>query len=163
EPLLKTVKHKNPVTQFLAAEGLARGRRGEGMQVLLSGIEYLEDVNHRMRAVRALGELGDPRSVDKLLQLASEDGHALQESTADDEDLVSAAFASARRLFGKDSLEPHYHLIQNSDAEALLDGMEDGEQILEAVVKKGDALRIMEVFPVCPPAIQEQLESALLT
>src|SRR5438128_4770791 len=36
-----------------------------------------------MRAVRALGELGDPRSVDKLLQLAGEDGHALQESAAE--------------------------------------------------------------------------------
>src|SRR5207248_319875 len=105
-------------------------------------------------AAEQLGYNDDPATRDLLLKTLR---------TADDEDLVSAAFASARRLFGKDSLEPHYHLIQNSDAEALLDGMEDGEQILEAVVKKGDALRIMEVFPVCPPAIQEQLESALLT
>ncbi len=45
DPLLKAVKHKNPVTQFLAAEGLARGGRAEGMQVLLSGIEYLEDTS----------------------------------------------------------------------------------------------------------------------
>src|SRR6266545_800226 len=83
DPLLKAVKHKNPVTQFFAAEALARGGRAEGMQVLLSGIEYLEDQNHRVRAVQALGELGDTRSVDKLLALASEDGNPLQEAATE--------------------------------------------------------------------------------
>jgi ParB family chromosome partitioning protein len=253
EPLLKALKHKNPVTQFFAAEGLARGGRSEGMQVLLSGIEYLEDTEHRKRAVQALGDLGDPRAVDKLLQLAGEDGNPLQEAAAEaighlkkspqadkvfhtlerlakqqsnvgqraiiglrwfdtpsawdivrskltvrgwgwmlgqikttaaeqlgynddpatresllkvlrtegDSDLVAAAFASARRLFGKDSLEPHYHLLQNPEAESLLE--EVGDDVLDSVVKRGDALRIMEVFPLCPPEVQQTLESALLT
>jgi ParB family chromosome partitioning protein len=256
DPLLKALKHKNPVTQFLAAEGLARGKRPEGMQVLLSGIEYLEDQSHRTRAVQALGELGDPRSVDKLLALAAEDGNPLQEAaaeavghlksspqadkvfqtlerlskgmtnvapraliglryfdtpsawdivrakvatrghgwmadrikqtaaeqlgfnddpatrdlliktirTATDDDLVGAAFTSARRLWGKDSIEPHYALLRNRSAESLFDSVgPDNENVLDVVVKKGDPLRIMELFPACSDETQKQLESALLT
>ena len=83
EPLLKALKHKDPVTQFLAAEGLAHAGKSDGLQVLLSGIEYLEDVNQRQRAVLALGELSDSRAVDTLLKLANENGHALQEAAAE--------------------------------------------------------------------------------
>ncbi|QJW99535.1 HEAT repeat domain-containing protein [Frigoriglobus tundricola] len=255
EPLLKAVKHKNPLTQFLAAEGLARGGRAEGMQVLLSGIEYLEDHSHRVRAVQALGELGDARSVDKLLALASEDGSPLQEAateaighlkkspqadtvfrllekhakglsgtaqralvglrwfdtpsgwdlvrarvtakgygwmlnrirataaeqlgynddpttrtllvktirTSTDYELVMAAYASARRLWGKGSLEPNYNLLQNPQAHSYTGNVNEDGGALEPVVKSGDPLRIMEIFPNCTPPVQEQLESALLT
>jgi ParB family chromosome partitioning protein len=255
EPLLKAVRHKNPDTQFYAAEGLARGKRPEGQGVLLSAIEYLEDVSLRQRAVLALGELGDPRAVDKLLQLAGEDGHALQEAAAEaighlkrspqadaifrllerlakgtggvaqraviglryfdtpsawdivraklaaksrgwyadqlkqtaaeqlgynddpatrdlllkvlrtetDGDILDPAFKSARRLFGKDSLEPHYHVIQNPGAGDFLDGGGDLEEAVKTVAEKGDALRIMEVFPKSPAEVQEPLEAALLT
>ncbi|MBA4188823.1 MAG: hypothetical protein C0467_12565 [Planctomycetaceae bacterium] len=255
DPLLRAVKHKNPVTQFLAAEGLARGKRPEGMQVLLSGIEYLEDTAHRTRAVQALGELGDPRSVDKLLTLAAEDGNPLQDAAAEaighpknspqadkvfqtlerlakgtsnvsrraliglrwydtpagwdlvrsrlnakggyyqvrgikqtvaeqlgfnddpatreallklirtdgDNELVAAAFGSARRLWGRDSLDPHYHLLQNGRASAQIKTPGDDEDAIEAVVKRGDPLRIMQIFPLAPEKIQEQLESALLS
>ncbi len=83
EPLLKAIKHKDPTTQFIAAEGLAKAGRIEGLQVLLSGIEYLDDVNLRQRAVLALGELSDPRAVDVVLKLANENGHALQEAAAE--------------------------------------------------------------------------------
>lgn len=254
EPLLKALKHKNPVTQFLAAEGLARGGRGEGMQVLLSGIEYLEDHGHRNRAVQALGELGDPRSVDKLLALATEDGNPLQQAateavghlkkspqadavfrllekhakaqndlaqralvglryfdtpsgwdivrakvnakgygwwlsrvrataaeqlgynddpatrdlllktlrTVTDYQLTPEAYKAARRLWGRDSLEPNYNLLQNPNAGSFINTGEDGGA-LEPVLKKGDPLRIMAVFPNCGPQIQMQLESALLT
>jgi ParB family chromosome partitioning protein len=252
DPLLKAAKHKNPVTQFLAAEGLARGGRAEGMQILLSGIEYLEDQSHRVRAVHALGELGDPRSVDKLLALATEDGQPLQEAATEaighlkkspqadavfrllekhakgqggiayramvglrwfdtptgwdivrakltakgqnwwlkaraaeqlgynddpatrdlllktlrantDYNTVTAAYTSARRLWGKDSLEPNYNLIQNPNANSYVNSVTEEGGALEPVVKKGDALRIMGVFPNCVPQIQDQLESALLT
>ncbi len=255
DPLLKAAKHKNPVTQFLAAEGLARGGRAEGMQILLSGIEYLEDTSHRVRAVQALGELGDPRSVDKLLALATEDGNPLQEAATEavghlkkspqadavfrllekhakgqsgtaqralvglryfdtpsgwdivrakvnakgyggwltrlrataaeqlgynddpatrdlllktlrtntDYELAMAAYKSARRLWGKDALEPNYNLIQNPNAGSFVDRTGEAGGALEPVVKTGDALRIMEVFPNCVPQIQGQLESALLT
>jgi ParB family chromosome partitioning protein len=255
DPLLKAVKHKNPVTQFFTAEALARGGRVEGMQVLLSGIEYLEDQSHRVRAVQALGELGDPRSVDKLLALASEDGNPLQDAateaighlkksqqadavfrllekhskgqsytaqraliglrwfdtpsgwdivrakvtakgygwyldqirataaeqlgynddpatrdlllktvrTGTDYRLVIAAYASARRLFGKDSLEPNYNLLQNPNGSSYESNVADEGGALAPVIKKGDPLRIMEIFPNCKPQIQEQLETALLT
>ncbi len=255
DPLLKAVKHKNPITQFFAAEGLARGGRADGMQVLLSGIEYLEDTSHRVRAVHALGELGDPRSVDKLLALATEDGNPLQEAATEaighlkkspqadnvfrllekhakgqtgiaqralvglryfdtpsgwdivrakvnakgygwwlsrlrstaaeqlgynddpatrdllqkvlrtntDYELAMAAYKSARRLWGKDSLEPNYNLIQNPSASSFVGNTGEDGGALEPVVKKGDALRIMDVFPNCSPQIQAQLESALLT
>ena len=83
EPLLKSLRHKDPTTQFLAAEGLARGSRAEGINILFSAIEYLEDVWLRQRAVFALGELGDRRAFDLLLKLATEAGHALQESAAE--------------------------------------------------------------------------------
>lgn len=255
EPLLKSVRHKNAETQFYAAEGLARGKRAEGQSVLLSSIEYLEDVALRQRAVTALGELGDQRAVDTLLKLAGEDGHALQEAAAEaighlkrspqadaifrllerlakgvggiaqravvglrwfdtpsgwdivraklatksrgwqadlikqtaaeqlgynddpatrelllkalrtegDSSIVAAAMTSARRLWGKESLEPHYQVIQNPDVSDMLDGEEVLEDVVKSVAERGDALRIMEVFPRCSVEVQESLESALLT
>ena len=255
EPMLKALKHKNPVTQFLAAEALARGRRAEGMQVLLSGIEYLEDMSHRVRAVEALGELGDPRAVDKLLALAADDTSPLQEAATEaighlkkspqadavfkqlekhakgqsnvaqraliglrwfdtpagwdivrakvgmkgygwylnrlratalqqlahnddpatrdllmktvrthgDTEIASAAYESARKLCGADSLDPNFALIQNPNAPNLIGQNDDGTTELDPILKRGDALRIMDVFPVCKPTIQNRLEAALLT
>jgi ParB family chromosome partitioning protein len=247
EPLLKSVRHKNPV--------LALGKRTEGLSILLSGIEYLEDTDHRQRAVLALGELGDPRAVDPLLKLAGEEGNPLRAvatraighlkrspqaeaifrlleklskspdglaqwaviglrwydtpaawdiiraklasksqtwyaaeakqtaaeqlgynddpatrdlllktlRTAADIDLVATAFTSARRLWGKDSLEPHYSAIQNLSAGRLLDSEDVLGDVVQTVAERGDALRIMEVFPRCPADIQSPLEAALLT
>ncbi|MBN9521224.1 HEAT repeat domain-containing protein [bacterium] len=83
DALLRALKHKDATTQFLAAEGLARGGRADGINVLLSAIDYLDDVGLRARAVLALGELGDARALDVLLRLAGEDGHALQEPAAE--------------------------------------------------------------------------------
>ncbi|HYT91801.1 MAG TPA: HEAT repeat domain-containing protein, partial [Gemmataceae bacterium] len=83
DPLLKAVGHREPITQFLAAEGLARAGRAEGLNVLLASVEFQSDLRNRQRAVRALGELSDLRALDTLLRLASEDGHALQEEAAE--------------------------------------------------------------------------------
>src|SRR5262249_35803777 len=83
EPLQKTLSHKDPTTQFLAAEGLALGRRSEGINVLLSAVDFLSDINLRRRAVLALGELGDARALDTLLKIANEDGHVVQEAAAE--------------------------------------------------------------------------------
>jgi ParB family chromosome partitioning protein len=83
DALLKALRHKDPATQFTAAESLARGGRAEGLQVLLSSLEYLDDVAMRQNAVLALGELADPRAVDVLLRFAGENGHALQEAAAE--------------------------------------------------------------------------------
>jgi ParB family chromosome partitioning protein len=78
EPLVKGLKHRDPTTQFLAAQMLALARRAEGINVLLSAIEYLENIQRRHQAVYALGQLGDNRAVETLLKIAQEDGHALQ-------------------------------------------------------------------------------------
>ena len=255
DPLLTALRHKDPTTQFFAAEGLAVAGRGEGINVLLSAIEYLDDVELRERAVLALGELGDARAVDVLVRLAGDDGHALQEPAAeaighlrgspegdkiglllerlakgygeladravvglrwfdtpsgwelirrratnanapagqepalaqlgyrDDPanrdvlmtalrthpwpDTVGTAFAAARRLWGRDSLEPHYAVVQNPSDE--LDGQWGDypdyfgdTDPLTTVCQKGDALRIMAVFPRCPAGVQQHLEASLL-
>ena len=81
--LLQALGHKDPQTQFLAAEGLARGGRGEGLSVLLSAVDFMTDLSLRQRAVRAMGELGDARALDTLLRLANESGHALQQEAAE--------------------------------------------------------------------------------
>jgi ParB family chromosome partitioning protein len=82
EPLLAALAHRDPQTQFLAAEGLARGGRAEGLSVLLAAVDSLPTLPLRLRAVRALGELGDPRGLDTLLRLATEDAHVLQGEAA---------------------------------------------------------------------------------
>lgn len=82
EPLLRALQHKDPETQFLAAEALARVGRKEGLSVLLATLDYVDSLDFRERAVGALGELADERALDTLLRLAGEDGHALQEAAA---------------------------------------------------------------------------------
>jgi ParB family transcriptional regulator, chromosome partitioning protein len=246
DALLRTVQHREPVTQFLAAEGLARAGRAEGLNVLLASVEFMSDIRFRKRAVKALGELGDVRALDTLLRLANEDGHALQEEAAaalghlgksdkaeeifkllerfargqggvaanalrglrwlnthagwqlirqraadlgfwqrntavqllgynDDpatRDLLlrllaednnwtvgSVALTSARRLWGAESLEPDYATIQNRFAPAHANEIRDA---LKRVCEKGDARRIFEILPKCPPQTQDALATSLL-
>lgn len=82
-PLLAALSHPNPKTQLLAAEGLATAGRAEGIRVLLTALELSPELALRVRAVRALGKLADPRALDPLLRLVNEDGHALQEEAAE--------------------------------------------------------------------------------
>ncbi len=83
EPLRKALGHRDPTTQFLAAEGLALAGRPDGLNVLLASIDFATDLEVRRGAVLALGELADERAFETLLKLAGEDGHALQESAAE--------------------------------------------------------------------------------
>ncbi len=249
---LRSLKHKDATTQFLAAEGLARGGRADGISILLSSIDYLDDVGLRARAVLALGELGDARALDVLLRLASEDGHALQEPAAEaighlrrspdaekinrllrrlakesggvtaggsptplvrqhdrlaadrrarqtgrtglvrrsaveqlgyedepaNRDLLlkalrtepeyhvlDRAFHAARRLLGRESMEPHITLIQHPYVEPWLGYTVQmfGDDVLKAVTDRGDVLRLLDIFPRCAPAVQEVLETSLLS
>ena len=47
----------------------------------MSAVELMSDLNHRRRAVLALGELASERSLDLLFQLATDPQHALHESS----------------------------------------------------------------------------------
>jgi ParB family chromosome partitioning protein len=83
EPLVKGLKHRDGVTQFLAAEGLACGGRAEGLSSLLAAVDLQEDYRLRQRAVRALGELGDARALDLLMKIANDPEHALREEAVE--------------------------------------------------------------------------------
>jgi ParB family chromosome partitioning protein len=248
EPLLKALHHRDPMTQFLAAEGLARAKRNEGLTVLLTAAEFLTNLQQRQRAVRALGELGDVRALDPLLKWANEQGHVLQAVAAEalghlgrsekaeeifkllerlakgngnmagnalrglrwlnthagwqlireraldpalgyfrgatvellgnnddpatrdllvrllaaeqDQQAFTMGVQAARRLWGPDSLEPDYALLQNRRANKLQVPFKDS---LPRVAERGEPKRIFEILPKCQPDIQEQLAIALLT
>ena len=81
--LVTALDHRDPVTKFLAAEGLAKAGDGKGIHILLTAIELVEDLKLRKRAVLALGHLADERAFDVLLKLATEDAHALQDCAAE--------------------------------------------------------------------------------
>ncbi len=83
EPLLKALGHRDPSTQFLAAQGLAHAGRADGLNILMASIDFATDLEVRRGAVIALGELADERAFETLLKLAGEEGHALQESAAE--------------------------------------------------------------------------------
>jgi ParB family chromosome partitioning protein len=83
EPLVKALKHRDNLTQLLAAEGLARGGRDEGLSILLAAIDLQSDLSLRQRAVRALGELGDPRALGLLLKIVTDPEHPLREEAAE--------------------------------------------------------------------------------
>jgi ParB family chromosome partitioning protein len=83
EPLIKALKHRDNLTQLLAAEGLARGGRDEGLSILLAAVDLQSDLSLRQRAVRALGELGDPRALDLLLKIVNDPEHPLRQEAAE--------------------------------------------------------------------------------
>ncbi|HHL19035.1 MAG TPA: hypothetical protein ENJ33_04805, partial [Thiothrix sp.] len=76
--LLTLLTHQEADIQFLAAEALAKGGQTQGKAVLLSSIEYLDNIEYRQRAVLALGESADPQVLDVLLKLAKDKEHVLQ-------------------------------------------------------------------------------------
>jgi len=82
EVLKQLLEHKDPITQFIAAEGLALGGDASGLTLLLSAVELMEGLDDRVRAVTALGKLADQKSFDLLFRLANEPEHALQTTAA---------------------------------------------------------------------------------
>lgn len=90
-PLRDALGHADPGTAFLGAEQLALASHADGITTLLSAVDLDPDFDHRQRAVKALGVLGDLRALDVLLRLVNEDGHALQEVAAEAIGRLSAA------------------------------------------------------------------------
>lgn len=245
DSLLKALEHRDPQTKFLAAEGLAKSGRNEGVNVLLSAIDLMDDYFLRQRAVLALGELADERALDVLLRLAQDDeqiqlqevaaealGHLGQSEKAEDIfkllerfvktdgsqaehalrglryfntpsawklirekaanqsswiqeiavellaenddpatcDLVlkllredgrvwPQALQAAQKLFGADSLEPNYAVLQNGDF--WMDDPSD-QKILDRICSEGEPSRIMEIVPNVNETHRETLAAALL-
>ena len=77
--LLTLLPHKDLDIQFLAAESLALNGHHQGFAILLAAVDYQENDDYRQRAVLALGRSGDQRALDKLLKLAQEKEHSLNE------------------------------------------------------------------------------------
>ncbi len=245
EPLRKALQHRDPITQYLAAEGLARAGRGDGLNVLLASIDFAGDLQVRVGAVAALGELADERALDALLKLASEDGHALQEAAAEaighlgrspraeqifkllerfakgdmglshsallglrwfdtragwqvirsraadpsylyqteaiellghhddpatrdlllrllsegDDEAIEPAMSAARRLWGRDALEPAYAVLKNPNASEL----GDFEEILDRVRDRGEPRRLLDILTKCPEEVRGPLAIGLLS
>lgn len=80
DTLKSALSHNDANTKFLSAEGLALAGYDFGIQVLLTGIDMLQNLNFRERCVLALGKLASVRALDTLLNLANSEDHALQES-----------------------------------------------------------------------------------
>jgi len=83
ETLRTALGHPDADSKFLAAEGLALAGLDDGVQVLLTGMEMLQDLKYRERCVLALGKLANPQALDQLLRLAGNEEHALQESAVE--------------------------------------------------------------------------------
>ncbi|MEJ2610108.1 MAG: HEAT repeat domain-containing protein [Candidatus Thiodiazotropha sp.] len=83
EVLKSSIAHRDPLTQFLAAESLAKAGQDDGLQVLMSAVEMMDELNLRRRAVLAMGHLADERALDPLLKLVTHDAHALQDCAAE--------------------------------------------------------------------------------
>jgi ParB family chromosome partitioning protein len=245
EPLLRALKHRDSQTQFLAAEGLARGGREEALGVLLAAVDLQADPALRQRAVEALGHLADPRALDLLLKIVNDPEHALRaeatealghmgRSSRADEilplleglargndrltiaamrglrwfdhpegwqlirrqaqspnittrveaaqllgynddpttrdlllrmlvqsstgDLFDAVLASARRLWGPESLEPDYAAVQNR---TLLSG--DLSELFDRLQAKGDARRMLEILPRLDVEAARRVKKILLS
>ncbi len=79
ESLLQLLTHKESEVQFLAAEALAVNGHQQGFAILLAAADYQENDDYRQRAVLALGKSGDQRALDKLLTLAQDKEHMLNE------------------------------------------------------------------------------------
>src|SRR5262249_37800245 len=244
-PVFEGGRRPEHETQFLAAEGLAKAGRPEGLNVLLTSIDFLTDDNQRERAILALGDLADPRALDTLLKHANDPESPLKDAAAEalghmgrsdkaaeifkllerfarssesvadnalkglrwfnthdawllirqraadtsfgrrgtavemlgynndpgtrdlllkllstDENVyqvVNNAKTSARRLWGEDSLEPDYAILQNKH----VSGQHAGDS-LKRVSEKGDSGRILEILPNANPSHKEELSRTVI-
>ena len=82
DTLLEMLESRDARSKFIAADGLARAGRAEGIAVVMSAVELSTELHDRIRAVDALGMLGDPVALELLMRLASDDLHALQAPAA---------------------------------------------------------------------------------
>ena len=73
-PLLRGLSHDDARVQFLAAEGLGLAGHSDGLAILMTAVNFMEDED-RARAVRALGGLAAPQALELLMGIAQEEYH----------------------------------------------------------------------------------------
>src|SRR5262249_26084265 len=101
----------------------------------------------RRAAIEQLGYKDEPANRDLLMK-------ALRVELGND--IVETAFTAMRRLFGRDSLQPHFALIQSPVAAYWVVQTEQlGVDVLKAVTERGDVRDIFDIFPRCVPKIQD--------
>src|SRR5262249_53301938 len=131
-----------------ALKGLRWLNTHEGWQLVR---QRAQDPSFRARntAIEVLGYNDDPATRDLLQRLLATDSNFWQ--------VVNKALESARRLWGQDSLEPDYALLQNPHASSYY--VRDS---LARVCEKGDPERILEILPRCNPAHKEELARSVI-
>lgn len=143
-------------------EGLARGN-DHLAQRALQGLRWLdraESWQHVRRraavasdplqalAVKLLGDRDEPATRDLLRRLLTE---------TDDGEVFDNALASARKLWGHDSLEPDYAALQNQNRDA-----DDVDDVMRRVQERGDAKRLLEILPRAADDVAARLRDILL-
>lgn len=81
--LLRLLRDGSPTAQFIAAEALALAGRKDGISVLMTAVNFMEDYEQRRRAIFALGQLGDPQALDLLLEIVQDDESYLRPAAAE--------------------------------------------------------------------------------
>ncbi|MGK0290469.1 MAG: ParB family chromosome partitioning protein, partial [bacterium] len=76
--MVETLSHPDGDTKFLAAEALATVGYSEGINILLTSVDLLEDEDLQTRAIQALGKLADERALTLLLRIVNDEEHELQ-------------------------------------------------------------------------------------
>lgn len=72
--ILRGLSHEDARVQFLAAEGLGLAGHSDGLAILMTAVNFMED-DDRARAVKALGGLAAPQALELLMGIAQEDYH----------------------------------------------------------------------------------------
>ena len=147
DTLTQSLEHRDPITKFFAAEGLAKAGDKGGIHVLLAAVDLMDDLTLRRRAVLALGQLGDERSFDRLINLSSEHGHALQDSAAE----------AIGRIGSSDNKEQILQtLLRLADGEGSaseraqiglrwLDAPEGWDKLRELATKRNDSTKVIAI------------------
>lgn len=78
-------------------------------------------------------------------------------ATTDGYDVFETALASARKLWGEDSLEPDYAAVQNAEGSE-----EHIDAIFDRLREHGDAKRMLEVLPKLNAESAKRLEDILM-
>ena len=83
EPLVKALRHRDLVTRFLAAEGLALGGRTEGLSAPACGRRSPRRSGAAVASGHRAGQTRRPAGLDLLLKIVNDPEHALREAAAE--------------------------------------------------------------------------------